>query len=91
MFQRCEREPGSYSLALFREGKHRYMLVYAVMAMQQVTVFREYRKQLLGAWQVDFCFEQWHWFKAVLTCDNGSASQVSWHWGSEECCTPVNF
>lgn len=41
-----------YGLALFREGKPRYLLVYAITAIQQIKP--EFRRQLSGAWQVDF-------------------------------------
>lgn len=39
-------------LSLFREGKPRYLLVYAITAIQQVKP--EFRRQFSGAWQVDF-------------------------------------
>lgn len=41
-----------YGLALFREGKPRYLLVYAITAVQQLKP--EFRRLLSGAWQVDF-------------------------------------
>ena len=41
----------AYGLALFREGKPRYLLVYAITAIQQI--FPEFRRQLAGAWQID--------------------------------------
>ena len=40
-----------YGLSLFREGKPRYLLVYAITAVQQVKP--EFRRLLSGAWQVD--------------------------------------
>ena len=40
-----------YGLDLFRQGKQRYLLVYAILAVQQLRP--EFRRQLAGAWQVD--------------------------------------
>lgn len=40
-----------YGLTLFREGKPRYLLVYAITAVQQIRP--EFRRLLSGAWQVD--------------------------------------
>ena len=40
-----------YGLELFRLGKPRYLLVYAITALQQLRP--EFRRQLAGAWQVD--------------------------------------
>lgn len=57
----------AYSLALFREGKPRYLLVYAIAAMQQH--FPEFRRQLSGAWQIDmkWQFEEPGQCRAVLS------------------------
>lgn len=57
----------AYGLALFREGKPRYLLVYAITAVQQL--FPEYRRSLAGAWQVDFKwqFEEPGQCRAVLS------------------------
>ena len=41
----------AYGLELFREGRPRYQLVYAITAMQHS--FPEFRRSLTGAWQVD--------------------------------------
>lgn len=41
----------AYGLALFKQGSRRYMLVYAITAIQQVRP--EFRGHLSGAWQVD--------------------------------------
>lgn len=41
----------AYGLALFREGKPRYLLVYSITAIQHVRP--EFRKALAGAWQID--------------------------------------
>ena len=57
----------AYGLALFREGKPRYQLVYAITAMQ--TVFPEFKRHLTGAWQVDqkWQFEEPGQCRAVLS------------------------
>lgn len=40
-----------YGLSLFKEGKPRYLLVYAITAIQQIKP--EFRRQFSGAWQVN--------------------------------------
>ena len=40
-----------YGLELFKEGKPRYLLVYAITAVQHF--FPDFKKQLAGAWQID--------------------------------------
>ena len=57
----------AYGLSLFREGKPRYMLVYAITAIQQL--FPEFRRNLAGAWQVDlkWQFEEPGQCRAVLS------------------------
>ena len=47
----CNLGLRAYGLALFREGKPRYTLVYTITAVQQIKP--EYRRMLSGAWQVD--------------------------------------
>lgn len=41
----------AYGLELFKDGKPRYLLVYAITAVQQF--FPEFKRHLAGAWQVD--------------------------------------
>lgn len=57
----------AYGLALFREGKPRYLLVYAITAVQQF--FPDVKRHLAGAWQVDlrWQFEEPGQCRAVLS------------------------